>query len=155
MSTRRTGNGPQERALGAYVKLLRASESVHGEAMRSLGREDLTPSQFAVLEALYHVGPMCLSVLANKILKTSGNLTMVIGNLEKRGLVVRQQSTNDRRFVSAAITEKGKRLIARIFPGHAARIAQLMGRLTPHEQDTLAELCRKLGTSSSARERHS
>jgi len=153
--SRRGTNGSQQRALGVYVKLLRASESVHGEAMRSLGREDLTPSQFAVLEALYHVGPMCLSVLADKILKTSGNLTMVIGNLEKRGLVLRQQSTDDRRFVSAAITEKGKRLIARIFPDHAARIAELMGRLTPHEQDTLGELCRKLGTASSAPDRHS
>jgi len=141
-------NGRQQRALGAYVKLLRASESVHGEAMRSLAEEDITPSQFAVLEALYHVGPMCLSVLADKILKTSGNLTMVVGNLEKRGLVTRQQSTHDRRFVSAAITEKGKKLIARIFPEHATRITELMNRLTPREQETLAELCLKLGKNS-------
>ena len=141
-------NGRQERALAAYVKLLRASESVQAEAMRSLAEEDITPSQFAVLEALYHVGPMCLSVLANKILKTSGNLTMVVGNLEKRGLVTRQQSTRDRRFVSAAITEKGKKLISRIFPGHAARITDLMNRLSPREQQTLAELCRKLGKNS-------
>lgn len=145
---RNAKNGRQERALAAYVKLLRASESVQSEAMRSLAEEDITPSQFAVLEALYHVGPMCLSVLADKILKTSGNLTMVIGNLEKRGLVTRQQSSEDRRFVSAAITEKGKKLISRVFPGHAARITDLMNRLTPREQDTLAELCRKLGKSS-------
>lgn len=138
-------NGEQERALAAYVKLLRASESVHGEAMRSLAQEDLTPSQFAVLEALYHVGPMCLSVLADKILKTSGNLTMVVGNLEKRELVTRRQSTDDRRFVSAAITEKGKKLIARVFPQHAVRITELMNRLSPREQEQLAELCRKLG----------
>lgn len=148
MSKGRSSNGPQERALSTYVKLLRASESVHNEAMRSLAQEDLTPSQFGVLEALYHVGPMCLSVLAGKILKTSGNLTMVVGNLEKRGLITRQQSTHDRRFVSASITEKGKRLIARVFPEHASRITGLMGRLTPYEQDTLAELCRKLGTGS-------
>ncbi|HZU44543.1 MAG TPA: MarR family transcriptional regulator [Terriglobales bacterium] len=145
---RSVDNGRQERALGAYVKLLRASESVHGEAMRSLAKEDITPSQFAVLEALYHVGPMCLSVLADKILKTSGNLTMVVGNLEKRGLVTREQSTHDRRFVSAAITEKGKKLIARIFPEHATRITDLMNRLTPREQETLAELCLRLGKNS-------
>ncbi len=144
---RHSQKGRQERALAAYVKLLRASESVQGEAMRSLAEEDITPSQFAVLEALYHVGPMCLSVLADKILKTSGNLTMVIGNLEKRGLVTRQQSRDDRRFVSAAITDKGKKLIARIFPEHATRITELMNRLTPREQETLAELCLKLGKS--------
>ncbi len=143
-------NGRQERALGAYVKLLRASETVQSEAMRSLAEEDITPSQFAVLEALYHVGPMCLSVLADKILKSSGNLTMVVGNLEKRGLVTRQQSRADRRFVSAAITDKGKKLIARVFPEHADRIAELMSRLTPREQETLAELCRKLGKNTPA-----
>ena len=149
---RNSHNGRQERALAAYVKLLRASESVQAEAMRSLAEEDITPSQFAVLEALYHVGPMCLSVLADKILKTSGNLTMVVGNLEKRGLVTRQQSTHDRRFVSAAITDKGKKLIARIFPEHATRIVDLMNRLTPREQETLGELCRKLGTNAATRE---
>jgi MarR family transcriptional regulator, 2-MHQ and catechol-resistance regulon repressor len=145
-----TSKARQAQALAAYVKLLRASDSVQAEAMRSLAQEDITPSQFAVLEALYHVGPMCLSVLAEKILKTSGNLTMVVGNLEKRGLVTRQQSTDDRRFVRAAITEKGKRLIARIFPAHAARITELMNRLTPREQEILGELCRKLGRNSAA-----
>src|SRR5437867_1717193 len=112
----------EERALSTYVKLLRASESVHAEAMRSLADAQLTPTQFAVLEALYHVGPMCLSGLARKILKSSGNLTMVVGNLVRRGLVVRQQGVDDRRFVTVATTEKGRKLIAKIFPGHVARI---------------------------------
>src|SRR5690349_5368213 len=150
MSRHFHGTPRQERALSAYVKLLRASETVHSEATRTLAGEGLSASQFAVLEALYHVGPMCLSVLAEKILKSSGNLTMVVGNLEKRGLVTRQQSRDDRRFVSAVITDKGKKLIARVFPEHASRIAELMSRLTPREQETLAELCRKLGKNAPA-----
>jgi MarR family transcriptional regulator, 2-MHQ and catechol-resistance regulon repressor len=141
------GTPRQERALSAYVKLLRASESVRAEAARSLVGEALSPSQFAVLEALYHVGPMCLSELAHKILKTSGNLTMVAGNLEKRGLVVRQQSAEDRRFVSLAITEKGRKLMARVFPVHLERIVELMDHLSPAQQDELARLCRQLGKS--------
>ena len=139
------GTPRQERALSAYVKLLRASETVHGEATRSLAGSGLSSSQFAVLEALYHVGPMCLSELARKILKSSGNLTMVVGNLEKRGLVTRRQSAQDRRFVSVAITEKGRKLMARIFPVHLARIIELMERLSPAQQDELAQLCRQLG----------
>ncbi len=139
------GTSRQERALSAYVKLLRASETVHAEATRSLAGSGLSSSQFAVLEALYHVGPMCLSDLAHKILKTSGNLTMVVGNLEKRGLVTRQQSAQDRRFVSVAITEKGRKLMARIFPVHLARIVELMDRLSPAQQDELARLGRQLG----------
>jgi MarR family 2-MHQ and catechol resistance regulon transcriptional repressor len=106
----------------------------------------LTPSQFAVLEALYHVGPLCLSELAQKILRTSGNLTMVVDNLEKSGYVKRVQSSEDRRFVRVEITELGRKLIAAVFPEHAAQIAELMARLTPEEQETLRELCRKLGT---------
>ncbi len=139
------GTPRQERALSAYVKLLRASETLHTEAARFLAHTDLSSSQFAVLEALYHVGPLCLSELARKILKTSGNLTLVAKNLEKRGLVIRQQSTQDRRFVSLAITEKGRKLMARIFPVHLARIVELMDRLNPAQQDELARLCRKLG----------
>jgi MarR family 2-MHQ and catechol resistance regulon transcriptional repressor len=142
------GTAREVRALSAYVKLLRASESLHLEAMRSLAGEDITPTQFAVLEALHHVGPMCLSELARKILKTGGNLTMVMRNLQKRGLVVRQANAQDRRYVSVAISEKGRKLITRIFPGHAAKIADLMGRLSASEQDTLGELCRQLGKPS-------
>ena len=139
------GTPRQERALSAYVKLLRASETVHSEATRTLAGEGLSASQFAVLEALYHVGPMCLSELADKILKTSGNLTMVVGNLQKNGLVTRQPSAEDRRFVSVVITEKGRKLMARVFPVHLERIVELMSRLSPAQQDELGRLCRKLG----------
>jgi MarR family transcriptional regulator, 2-MHQ and catechol-resistance regulon repressor len=145
MSRHFHGTPRQERALSAYVKLLRASETVHSEATRTLAGEGLSASQFAVLEALYHVGPMCLSELADKILKTSGNLTMVVGNLQKNGLVTRQQSVEDRRFISVAITEKGRRLMARVFPVHLERIVELMNRLSPAQQDELGRLCRKLG----------
>jgi len=114
--------------------------------MKHLDDHGLTPSQFAVLEALYHIGPLCLSELAQKILRTSGNLTMVVDNLEKSGYVKRVPNAEDRRYISAEITDSGRRLIASIFPHHAAQIADLMSRLTAEEQDTLRELCRKLGT---------
>ncbi|HJS99924.1 MAG TPA: MarR family transcriptional regulator [Terriglobales bacterium] len=139
------GTARQERALSAYVKLLRASETVHSEATRTLAEEGLSASQFGVLEALYHIGPLCLSDLAHKILKTTGNLTMVVRNLERSGLVTRQQSAEDRRFVSVAITEKGRKRMARVFPVHLERIVELMNRLSPSQQDELGRLCRKLG----------
>jgi MarR family 2-MHQ and catechol resistance regulon transcriptional repressor len=139
------GTARQERALSAYVKLLRASETVHSEATRTLAEEGLSASQFGVLEALYHIGPLCLSDLAHKILKTTGNLTMVVRNLERSGLVTRQQSAEDRRFVSVAITEKGRKRMARVFPVHLEHIVELMNRLSPAQQDELGRLCRKLG----------
>ena len=141
------GTVRQERALAAYVKLTRASGTVDAYLMSRLEGFGLSPSQFGVLEALYHVGPLCLGELARKILKTSGNLTMVVGNLQKRGLVTRTRQASDRRYYLVSITEKGRKLIAQVFPGHVDRIVEVMSALSPAEQDTIAALARKLGKS--------
>ncbi len=141
------GSPREKRALAAYINLLRATNTVTSHSLKHLDQHGLTPSQFAVLEALHYVGPMCLSDLARKILRTSGNLTMVVDNLQKSGMVKRVQSSTDRRFISVEITDKGRKLIAGIFPEHAAHITELMSRLSADEQDTLRELCRKLGVS--------
>ena len=95
------GTPAQERALSAYVKLERAASAAFAYARVGLEEEGLTLSQFAVLEALYHVGPQCLGDLARRILTSSGNLTLVIDNLQKRGLVKREQQGKDKRFVLA------------------------------------------------------
>ncbi len=145
MPTHYQGTAREQRALDTFIKLLRAGNTVSAESSRRLSEYDLTPSQFAVLEALYHVGPMCLSDLAGKILRTAGNLTMVVDNLEKRGLAKRVTGSKDRRYVTAEITPRGRDLIKRVFPEHAARIAEAMDRLTATEQEQLASLCRKLG----------
>ncbi|MGE5323166.1 MAG: MarR family winged helix-turn-helix transcriptional regulator [Actinomycetota bacterium] len=136
----------RERALNAYVKLARAANTAMAYARVGLEDADLTLSQFAVLEALYHVGPQNLGDLARRILTSSGNLTLVVDNLEKRGLVKRRQQGKDKRFVRASITPAGRKLIARIFPQHSQRIVEVMGRLTVAEQEQLGRLCRKLGT---------
>ena len=142
------GAPKEERALNAFVKLMRAAETVQGRLMSALDCMDLTASQFAVLEALYHVGPLCLSDLAHKILKTSGNLTMVVGNLQKRGLVTRTRSASDKRYYQITITDKGRKLMAQVFPKHLGRLVAMMSALSPSQQETLAALAKKLGTSA-------
>ncbi len=133
-------------SLVPYVKLMRAANSARNFASRSLAGTGLTLTQFAVLEALYHLGPMSLSDIAQKVLTTSGNLTMVVGNLEKGGLARRQRSSEDRRVLIVVLTAKGKSLIRQIFPRHAAAIVEFLNVLTPDDQMRLGELCRKLGT---------
>jgi len=140
------GTKAQERALSAYVKLLRAANTSVAYARVGLEEAGLSQGQFAVLEALYHIGPLYLGDLARRILTSSGNLTLVVDNLEKRGLARRKPHGRDKRFVLAAITPAGRRLIARIFPEHARRITEIMARLTSAEQDALGGLCRRLGT---------
>ena len=135
----------QRLALSTYVKLMRAANSARNCASRSLAGANLTLTQFAVLEALYHLGPMSLSDIARKVLTTGGNLTMVVGNLEKLGLARRQSCPEDRRVLIVALTAKGKTLLRDIFPRHAAAIVGFLGVLSPEEQERLGDLCRKLG----------
>ncbi len=146
MATHYQGTIAEIRALDAYIKLVRASESVVGRIGQNLRAEDgLTLSQFGVLEALWHLGPLCQRDLGLKILKSSGNMTMVVDNLEKRQLVDRRKNADDRRVTEVHLTAKGRALIEDIFPRHAAQITEELGRLTAAEQKQLGALCRKLG----------
>ena len=144
--SRTQSNRAQERlALSAYVKLMRAANSARSYAAQSLSGTNLTLTQFAVLEVLYHLGPMSLSDIARKVLTTGGNLTMVVGNLEKLGLARRQSCPEDRRVLIVVLTAKGKTLLRDVFPKHAAAIVEFLSVLSREEQERLGDLCRKLG----------
>ncbi len=145
MRDRYQGNKEESRALRTYVKLMRAAESVTARTHRHLSSTGLTISQFAVLEALYHSGPLSQKEIGQKILRSSGNITMVIDNLEKTGRVRRERHEADRRFFSVQLTDRGYNFINKIFPPHAAVIAKDLEVLTAAEQATLGRLCKKLG----------
>lgn len=133
------------RALNAYTKLMRAAESVTGRVHRVLAEPKLTISQFGVLEALHHKGPLCQKDIGAKILKSSGNMTMVIDNLEKSGLVRRERDSEDRRYLTIHLTEAGIALISKVFAEVEAEIVTEMASLTGNEQELLGCLCKKLG----------
>ncbi len=145
MGTHYQGAPDEIRALNTYIKLARAADVVTQRINRYLKDDGLTVSQFGVLEALYHLGSMCQTELASKILKSTGNLTLVIDNLEQAGLVERQRDTVDRRFVSVHLTAAGEALIERIFQPHVQGVVETMSVLSAPEQEELGSLCRKLG----------
>jgi MarR family 2-MHQ and catechol resistance regulon transcriptional repressor len=147
------GTRDEVRALGTFVKLVRASDSVTARIHRHLIDAGLSVSQFGVLEALFHVGPLSQAELARKILRSTGNITMVIDNLEKRGLVNRERQKDDRRYYIVQLTSGGRKLIGSIFPRHAAKIMEEMKVLSSAEQETLGNLCRKLGLQQQGGER--
>lgn len=136
---------PACRALNTYTKLMRAAESVTSRVNRYMATAKLTISQFGVLEALHHKGPLCQRDIAAKILKSSGNITMVIDNLEKRGLVRRERDNDDRRYFTIHLTESGTELIARVFTDVESAIVTEMAILSENEQEQLGCLCKKLG----------
>ncbi|HZH14463.1 MAG TPA: MarR family transcriptional regulator [Archangium sp.] len=149
MPTHYKGSAREVRALDTFVKLTRATETLGGQLQRHLASLEITPPQFAVLEALLHVGPMSQSELGRKLLRSNPNMTALLDNLERDKRIQRERSPEDRRVVVVSLTPEGRRVIERVFPAHAAHVAALMGALTAEEQETLGALCKKLGLSLS------
>jgi MarR family 2-MHQ and catechol resistance regulon transcriptional repressor len=145
LPTHYQGKPSEVHALDAFIKLTRAVNSLTVRLVQGGTRGDLTPTQFGVLESLYHLGTMCPGEISTKLLTSGGNLTLVIDNLEKRGLVRRDRSEEDRRMIRVSLTDKGHQLIHELLPGHVAAITEQMSLLTPEEQRILGDLCLKLG----------
>jgi len=144
MGTRHRGTIEEINALNAFIKLQRAAETVSARVHAVLP-SDLTVTQFGVLEALYHIGPLCQGELAEKLLRSGGNLTLVVNNLEKSGLVVRERDPADRRFVVVKLTDRGTAFIAELFPKVVANVSREMNRLSSTELLDLGRLCKKVG----------
>ena len=130
-------------ALNVYVKLMRASNQATRNIHEHLKDVNLTISQFGVLEALYHLGPLTPGELGKKILKSNANLTTVIDSLEKKSLVTRTKSDVDRRVVNVQLTESGRELIARVFPLHAEIVARELGFLSDKDKNRLSKILKK------------
>lgn len=145
MPTHYQGPSQEVQALSAYIPFVRAAESMSAQTQQYLSANGLTETQFGVLEALFHLGPLCQRAIAEKLLKSGGNITLVLDNLEKQQLVERRRNENDRRYITVSLTPKGQTLIEKIFPGHAANITRLLSVLSPAEQEQLRALCRRLG----------
>jgi MarR family 2-MHQ and catechol resistance regulon transcriptional repressor len=145
MPTHYRGTLEEVLALDTFIKLTRGVGSLSARLSNSGTMGDLTPRQFGVLESLYHLGPMRQGKISAKLLKSGGNITLVVDNLEKRGLVQRERDPGDRRAVVVSLTEAGQKLIGRLFPDHVAAIVKEMSILTEEERATLGRLCRILG----------
>jgi MarR family 2-MHQ and catechol resistance regulon transcriptional repressor len=147
MGTHYDGRPGEVRALDAYIKLTRAASSLDARLAPRLADVGLTPTQLGVLEALLHLGALGQRTLGAKLLSSGGNITTVVDNLERRGLVRRERRDDDRRHVTVHLTPEGRRLISKVFPGHVRAIVAAFSALTAAEQETLSRLAKKLGLS--------
>ncbi len=118
------------------------------EFQRSIGqlltRFDITLSQFGVMESLYHLGDMKICEIIEKTLSTSGNMTVVIRNLEKESFIIRKQSPGDKRASLICLTDKGSDLIKEIFPENLKNLSKQLSRLTENDKDELSQLIKKM-----------
>ncbi|MFD1735537.1 MarR family winged helix-turn-helix transcriptional regulator [Bacillus salitolerans] len=134
-----------ETSLKLFVVLSRAYRSVNDLANKSIQRFELNPTEFAVLELLYHKGDTPLQQIGGKILIASGSITYVVDKLEKKGLLSRRQCLKDRRVTYASLTKAGKELMEEIFPQHEQYIQNIQASLNTEEKESLIFLLKKLG----------
>ncbi|WP_046175213.1 MarR family winged helix-turn-helix transcriptional regulator [Domibacillus indicus] len=134
-------------SLKLFIVLSRAYKVVNEQVNGYIQKAGLNPTEFAVLELLYHKGPQPLQQIGGKILLASGSITYVVDKLEKKQLLKRVACSEDRRITHAAITEEGTNLIERIFPKHEQNIHELIKVLSEEEVEQATAILKKLGLS--------
>ena len=142
---------PTATALKLWVVLARAHSAIGEVAKADVERHGLTPTEFAILEVLYHKGPVLLGEVQKKVLVSSGGITFLVDKLADRGLVERKDCPSDRRARYAALTKKGNKLMAEIFPMHAVAIREAMTGLSRTEQRELTGMLKVLGKAVAQR----
>ena len=132
---------------GPYIRLIlwKAHKAVEAVDRSSIASTGLGLSDFAVLEALMHKGPMPVGLIGKKVLLTSGSISSAIDRLERRSLVQRRQDPHDGRIFHVHLTEKGRNVIRRAFTEHAHQLERIAGVLSPQERHELTRLLKKMG----------
>lgn len=133
-----------EPSVQAYVRLVRSAEALHAEVSRGLAVEGISASQFSAMKVLRIHGKLAQRDIAKYILKSGGNTTIIVDNLESIGLVTRDRDTKDRRIIYVSLTAKGEKTFDDLYPGHLDRIREAMSALTQAECEQLIELLQKV-----------
>ncbi|CAM4096463.1 MarR family transcriptional regulator [Streptococcus penaeicida] len=130
-------------AVKSMVVMRKAFRTIDAKVSESYKDFDLTPTQFAVLDVLSAKGTLKIGELINSMLATSGNMTVVIKNMEKKGWVERIMCPNDKRSFLVSLTEDGKAVIEKALPEHIRRVEETFSVLTEAEQEELIRLLKK------------
>lgn len=134
-----------------FLVLWKAASAVRSYAEESIAGLEMCGSDFAVLEALLHKGPLPINEIGKKILLTSGSITVAVDRLEAKGFVERRAHGSDRRAKIVHLTKEGRRLITRAYADHAADLERLASAsLTREERETLIRLLKKFGYEAAA-----
>jgi MarR family 2-MHQ and catechol resistance regulon transcriptional repressor len=129
-----------------FLVLWKASRAAQAYAEKSILGLAMCGSDFAVLEALLHKGPLPINEIGKKVLLTSGSITVAVDRLETKGFVERRAHGTDRRARIVHLTKEGRRVITRAYADHAADMERLAAAsLTRAERKTLIGLLKKIG----------
>src|SRR5215216_4836929 len=130
--------------LQLVIALGRSVQAIERGVRPHLADCGLGPTEFAVLEVLYHKGALPLGEIRDRILVTGASTTYVVKKLEERGLMRRRTSAEDQRIVFGELTAKGRALMDKVFPAHVDRLRHVMAGLSASEKRAAAQLLRRL-----------
>jgi MarR family 2-MHQ and catechol resistance regulon transcriptional repressor len=131
-----------------WLVLWKAMRAVEAHARKSIASQPICGSDFAVLEALLHKGPLPVNVIGRKVLLTSGSITAAVDRLESQRLVERRPHPSDRRARVVRLTSAGRRLIAGVFAEHERDMERAASSLSASERATIIRLLKKLGRNA-------
>ena len=125
--------------------MMKAFHAVNGYAARSFQSHGLGDSDFRVLEALLHKGPLPVNTIGPKVFLTPGSISTAVDRLYEKGLVTRTESRTDRRVRVVDLSPEGRDLITAIFSAHAKDMEKLAEILTQRERAQLVNTLKRLG----------
>jgi MarR family 2-MHQ and catechol resistance regulon transcriptional repressor len=128
-----------------WLVLARCHRALSQIAEHSIEETGLSLTDFAVLEALLHKGPLTITEIQGKVLLASGSMTAAVDRLEKKGLLIRSPAPSDRRAKVLELTAEGRRVVETAFRHHAAELESAMAVLSRSERRRLYALLKKLG----------
>ncbi len=144
-------NGSEFTSPRLWIVLAKCHRALRQVVECSIGGTGMVLSDFMVLETLLHKGPQSISEIQSRVLLATGSMTAAVDRVERKGLVVRTTTPNDRRAKVLALTESGRNLIEAAYVQHAADLADVMSVLSAEEKDTFHRLARKLGLAAAER----
>ena len=125
------------------IVLQRAVKKIDGKIGKDFREKGITSSQFSVLDVLYTKGEMRICELIEKVLSTSGNMTVVVKNMEKKGWLYRKGCSKDKRAFLVGLTDEGKKLFENLLPEHRKEIEETYGILSDEERRELIRILKK------------
>jgi MarR family 2-MHQ and catechol resistance regulon transcriptional repressor len=145
MRRKRTDQMQDFSGVHVWLVLMKTFQALMPHAEESIKRTELGDSDFRVLEALLHKGPLPVNTVGPKVWLTTGSISVAVDRLVRKGLVSRKDHPNDRRVRQVELTPKGLALITRGFREHATAMEDAVSVLSEKERLTLLRLLKKLG----------
>ena len=133
-----------------WLVLMKAYHAIFAHTTATLADTGLGDSDFRVLEALLHKGPLPVNTIGPKVHLTPGSISVAVDRLHAKGFVSREERREDRRVRVVALTPRGRALITRVFRDHAAAIERVAATLSESERAQLTEGLKKIGKYAAA-----